>query len=287
MNESNSSPPSSQLADPEIEELLSDALEAPAVPQSLLKRIDRAVEQEWGASPRLADTAASQFGRFLGRGAKWLGALPIAAALSILVGLAAIFVLQGPSAFGWADFVRALREQSLVVVEAPEQSRWMAASEGVVATEDEESLGLLNLDSGIQLERIKGVPQIRRRTVRLSGNRQQQMVLALLLGGTVDPSSLQFFENARVVDERSESVVLDGIPHVQLSVDIAADGFDSVSVRLLIDAATRLPSSCTVTGWEQSAQNLAFSYPQFDPAELIAQKFPASLPVVDVELIVP
>lgn len=285
MNESNSSPLSSRHSDPdmELEELLGDAFEAPAVPRSLLKRIDRAVEQEWGTSPRLADTAASQLGRSLGRGAKWLRALPIAAALSILVGLAVIFMPPGPGSYGWADLVRALREQSMVLVESPDQSRWMAASEGMVATEDDESLGLLNLDSGIQLDRISGAMQIGRRRVQLSGDRREKMVLALLLERTVNAPSFEFIQNARIVSETSESVALDGVDHVQLSVDVASDGFDLVSLRLLIDSETGLPSSCNVTGWAQTTQNLAFTYPETDAAELVATNFPTSLPLVDYQ----
>lgn len=283
MKKSNSSPSSSQLADPEIEELLGDALDAPPVPRSLLKRIDRAVEQQWGTSPRLADTAASQLGRSLGRGAQWLRALPIAAALSILVGLAVIFLPHGPGSYGWADLVRALREQSMVQVDSPDQSRWMVAAEGLIATEDEESQALLNLESGIQLDRINGAQQIGRRKTGLSGDLQEKMVLALLLGRTVNPPSLEFLENARIIKESSEAVVLDGVKHVQLSVDVASDGFDLVSLRLLIDAATGLPSSCSVTGWNQSAQNLAFTYPESDPSALVARTFPENLPIVDYQ----
>jgi len=38
----------------ELELMLADAYEVPAVPRSLLRRIDRAVEQEWGISPELS-----------------------------------------------------------------------------------------------------------------------------------------------------------------------------------------------------------------------------------------
>ncbi len=197
--------------------------------------------------------------------------------------MAVILLPQGPGAYGWADLVRALGEQAMVLVESPEQSRWMAASEGVVATEDDELLGLLDLDKGVQLDRVGGEKRIGRRKISFRGSREDQMVLALLLGRTANPPSLAFLENARIAREKSEVVTLGGAEHVQLSVDVESDGFEPVSLRLLVNLATGLPTSCNVTGWNETAQNLAFTYPETNAAELVAMNFPDSLPVFDYQ----
>ncbi len=281
MNESNSQSASQQLADPEIAELLGDAFEAPPVPRSLLKRLDHGIEQEWGTSPRLADTAVSQLGRSLGRGTRWVRTLPLAAALSIMVAAAVILLPQGPGAYGWADLVRRLGEQTMVLVEAPEQSRWMAATDGLVTTQDDASLGLLNVAEGFQLTRAANGSQIGRRQLNLNGDRQDMMVLSLLLGDTQNLPSIEFVQNSRIVNESSEVVTHDGAEHFQLTVDVESDGFAPVSLRLLVDSETQLPSSCNVTGWNDSAQNLAFSYPETAAEELVAMNFPNELPVVD------
>ena len=54
--------------DSELEQMLGDAYEVPAVPRSLLKRLDHAVEQEWGVSPGLSQREPSPLVRAVGRG---------------------------------------------------------------------------------------------------------------------------------------------------------------------------------------------------------------------------
>ena len=74
--------------DRELEELLVGAFDAPPVPRSLLKRLDKVVEQEWGASPRLADSAAAKLHRGFLSGSRWVRGLLIALALILFaVGL--------------------------------------------------------------------------------------------------------------------------------------------------------------------------------------------------------
>ena len=46
-------PPLTEETDGEVERLLCDAYEAPALPASLLQRVDRLITQEWGQSPGL------------------------------------------------------------------------------------------------------------------------------------------------------------------------------------------------------------------------------------------
>lgn len=285
MNKPNPQHSSRQLADPEVDELLNDAFLAPPVPRSLLKRIDRGVKQEWGTSPGLADTTATQLGRSLGRGARWVKTLPIAAALSILVAAAVILLPQGTGAYGWADLVEALGGQPMVLVETPEQTRWLAGTEGVVATADERSLDLLNLREQVQMNRTVGGKRIGRRKVSVNRSPRDVMVLSLLLGNAHNAPSLEFVQNARIVGESTEVVSVENVEHIQLTVHVESAGFPPVSLRLLIDDATHLPSSCNVTGWNDSTQNFAFAYPDTAAADLVAADFPADLPVVDFETV--
>ena len=282
MNKSTSNQASVQLSDPELETLLGDAFDAPPVPRSLLKRIDRAVEQEWGTSPRLADTSAAKVTRSLGRGARWVKTLPIAAALSALLVVTLFFLPPGLAPYGWADMVEALREQGMVLIETPEEARWMAAEEGVVATTDGDSSELLDLKQGFRLNRPNGGLQIRRQLVSVGGNQRDKMVLALILGRAGNRPSHEFLENARIADESSKEVSVDGRQLVQLNVRVESVGFGPVSLRLVVDPTTHLPATCDVDGWKDVAETLAFSYPKRAAAELLALNFPADLAVVDV-----
>ena len=67
-NQDGSSP---GVADPELEQWLCDAYDAPPRTRSLLKRIDRVVEDEWGVSPRVSVRPWTRLEGFVRRGGRW------------------------------------------------------------------------------------------------------------------------------------------------------------------------------------------------------------------------
>lgn len=111
----------------ELEELLAGALDAPPVPRSLLKRLDTGIEQEWGVSPRLADSKAARLQRTLIKGSRWLRGLPIAAALVVVIVGIAIFN-SSSSAYAWSSVLDALSKQGIVQFEKNGVTRWMSMS---------------------------------------------------------------------------------------------------------------------------------------------------------------
>ena len=109
--------------DREVEELLASAFDAPPVPRSLLKRLDKAVEQEWGQSPRLVNSQAAKLQRTLVRGSRWVRGLPIAAALVVVAISIAVFNSTS-TVYAWSSMLDALSRQGIVQFEKNGVTRW-------------------------------------------------------------------------------------------------------------------------------------------------------------------
>lgn len=96
-------------ADPELEQLLCDAYDAPPVPASLYTRIEQAVEQEWGKPIRPTTRRAADGAGTLGRSARWARTRLVPIAACLLVAVAVGFVLNANSrVYAWSTVVEAL-----------------------------------------------------------------------------------------------------------------------------------------------------------------------------------
>ena len=164
--------------------MLNDAYQVPAVPRTLLRRLDRAVEQEWGVSPELAKGKPSRVGRVAARGSRVLKAWPIAATLALIV-VAVVMFQSNSRAYGWAKMLDALRSADVVqIADANDGSvRWMSLSKAVVGERSKSESRLFDFGRGIMLEREAGASQAERYTfVSAKGTSQQEaMLIALLL----------------------------------------------------------------------------------------------------------
>ena len=197
-----------ELTDAQLEDLLTDAFEAPPIPRSLLKRLDRVVEQEWGESPGLANSQATRVRKSLNRSARWLRGLPVAGALGLVMVLAVVFYGQGP-AYAWAQFVEALTGKDVVQVESENVSRWLALSEGVISEKSSESARLLNLKQHVLLERSYGADEITKRSADAGSghvSNRNQLLLTFLAGRDLAKVSEDQFAGARVVSEHAEFI---------------------------------------------------------------------------------
>ncbi|HVW37022.1 MAG TPA: DUF1549 domain-containing protein, partial [Pirellulales bacterium] len=267
-----------------IEQLLSDAYDAPAIPRSLRKRLDAAVAQEWGEEAKLSLREPGPIVRFSRRSAGALKSWPVAACLALALTLA--FALRGDAqAYGWAAMIEALSRQPMVQIAGGEGQtplRWLSISENSLGTEAADAARMFKFRQGELLERRENESQVRRG--RASGaatpDREQLVITFLLDAAGVDSSGLRQ-SNLRVVDQswqRQGDVV-------ELRVALGAEeAAQALNLIIALDPASKLPKSARVATDDGGVQAMAFTYPPKKPAELVSQSFPADLPFVEVGL---
>ena len=142
------------LADAELEQLLDDAYDAPPMPRSLLKRIDRAVEAEWGKSPKLAVSPTVRWKNGLSRKARWAArSLPVAASLVVL----GVLFTGDARSYGWAAMIEALEKHGIVQIDGTDESRWLSLADGVVSQRTPDSSRLLNVRILLQLPQNRAI----------------------------------------------------------------------------------------------------------------------------------
>ena len=267
---------SMDVTDPELEQLLSDAFDAPPIPRSLLRRIDQDVEREWGESPRLADSAAAKVSRGVARSARWVRTLPIAAAVGIIIALGVMFRSNAP-AYAWAQLVEALSQQNVVEVESENVKRWLAVSEKLISEESAESTHLLDLREQVTLQRKRGASEIQRSSLQsTSAATDEQMVLAFLTGNSHENGHQ--LEGVKVISE-SATVAENG----QIVLGVTFEGMDrrTFSLQAFVDPQSRLPQKLKVAGDSVESQSLVVSYPVVTVAERRAVEFPGEMQIVD------
>ena len=262
--------------DSEVELMLTDAYEVPAVPRTLLKRLDQAVEQEWGVSPELAKREPTPLGRVASRGSRLLKAWPIAASIALLVVAFAVFQ-RDAHAYSWAKMLDALSRMPAVEVAQNDGTtvRWMSIQEGIVGERSAERSWALDFGRGSKLVRNTGESQATRYTFAssTSTSREESVAMAFLLNNVEQEGTAVHQSNVRVLFEqwsrRGDDVVLDvaiGSPRGTTSLSIA------------IDPQTHLPKEAWGAGPEAGVLPLAFSE---STVQFLQEDFPADLLVVD------
>jgi hypothetical protein len=269
--------------DAELARLVSDAYEVPAIPRTLLKRLDRGVEELWGVTPGVSRRESSGITRFASRAIRRLRSWPLAAGVAVAVALAVIFS-GGGNSYSWAAMVEALSRQSVVQIGSDSDAtavRWLSVKEGLVGEQSATDWRLLDFRRGVVLERSTDETQVRRRQVdglkRVAS--RDHMVMALLTGSNLDETDLVQRTDLSVL---SEHWIADA-DEVQLSVTFGNGGASGTPVRLKItlDGKTHLPLVCEIVE-SNVVRELVVSYPATDVAQLVATGFPSDLPVVTV-----
>lgn len=287
MNEPN---PTSQTPDAvddrELAQLLTEAFDAPPMPRSLLKRIDHVVEQEWGQSPRLADSATDKMQRGALRGARWFRSLPVAAAVVLIVGLVVISQLSSPT-YAWSSMVSALSESGLVEIEDNGTVRWLSLSDDVAGETSSQAAVVLDGKTNVLLRRNTADAFVERQSLPAGGLRSQdRLVLAFLMGNATQPQSLAFLRDARIVSEHSRKLDFQGEPAIELTVNLESGG-ETASLTILIDPRNQLPM---VSSESRNHKNDVLLRYRSDSNRDVAARLsaiPAALPVVDVEAFTP
>jgi len=274
---------SRELSDADIEQLLCDAYSVPAVPRTLLKRLDRAVAHDWGVSPNLASKEPGWWARVSRHAVHSSTAWPIAACLLVTIALAIAFRGDAP-AYGWSAMVEALSRQNVIQIGEEDDEtavRWLSASDGIVGQRSRNGTLLLDFGRGVVLHRRQSEPRVSRSSLKADSAAVQRdrLVISFLLGRVAaDTESLEL-PNLQVLDERA-TVKSDAVHlHVTLGGD---DALQPVTLDIAVDPETQLPRTCRIGDGAGEVRELRFSYPKTSVAERLAHAFPADLPVIDV-----
>jgi hypothetical protein len=260
--------------DSEVELMLTDAYEVPALPRTLLKRLDQAVEQEWGVSPELAKREPTPMRRVANRGSRLLRAWPIAASIALLV--AALVVFQKDAhAYSWAKMLDALSRMPTVEVAKGDgmTMRWMSVKKAIVGERSAERSWVLDFSRGIKLQREAGESQAVRHTFTgaKSKSLEESMLIAFLLDNVTQEGAVVRQTDVSLVAEqwsrRGDEIVLDvklGSPQQTTKLSIA------------IDPETHLPKNAVVAG----DPSLPFAFTDSN-VRFLEEDFPSDLLVID------
>lgn len=270
--------------DPELESLVADAFDAPPIPRSLLKRIDRGVAAEWGESPGLAPDVAGKWTKSMARAARWARSVPVAACIAMVVILGVMLNGNG-QAYGWASMMQALAERGIIQIEDENGSRWLSLTDGVLGERTSNSTRLLDIGQQVVLERFDGASEVRRRPLatNVSVVNRDRLMLGFLLGGAFNDDDALRLDGAQLVDESWDSITVAGVDQVALTVAFENSAAERFELGITVDPESQLPSKCEFLSADVQTELLTLTYPLATVAALREQEFPSELLIVDLD----
>lgn len=270
------------LADPELEQLFSDVYDAPPVPQSVLKRIDRGIQDEWGQSPKLVSEPAINLSRSFALTQRWVSAVPVAACAMALAALFFVFA-SGSGSSAWAAMVQALRQQGVVEIDEPTGVRWLSLSDGVTGRQVNDQAWMSDSRKGVTLVRSGSRSVVRRyRHVGQQPDPTNDQLLVSFLCGVPLAEHPDHWRGLEVVSESSEQVAVNGVDQVQVQMKFKTD-FNTFDMNVNIDAETCLPLSCEVNADTRAAQTSVLRFAKASLAEVRQVHFPSDSQFIDVD----
>lgn len=270
--------------DPELESLVADAFDAPSIPRSLLKRIDRGVAAEWGESPGIAPDVAGKWTKSMARAARWGRSVPVAACVAMVVILGVMLNGNG-QAYGWASMMQALAERGIIQIEDENGSRWLSLSEGVIGERTSVSTKLLDVSRQVVLERFEGTSEVRRRklTTKVSTADRDRLVVGFLLGNTFTKDDSTQLDGLRLVDESWEAIKVKQDDLFDLRVTFESATNKQIAVSLLFEPESQIPSAFRTQVDGELKIPHVLTYPLATVAALREQEFPSELVIVDID----
>ncbi len=266
--------------DRELERMLDDAYDVPPIPRSLVKRLDQAVEQQWGCSPGFLAHEPSMLASTVARGRRLLVVWPIAAGITLIV-LAVVAFQNSAHAYGWAKMIRALARAEMVQLDGSDGNslRWMSAASGVVGERSMGSTRLFDFGRGIVLKREAGEQMVKRFSFARSANTSQQeaVVIAFLVTNVEEEADSVRQSDLTLIEESWSSV---GSDEVELRVKLGSTT-ETAELRIVVDRKTHLPKNFQIAGTDLPNNQVALSYPGTAAAVFLTQHFPPDLPVVN------
>ncbi len=265
-----------ELADPELEQLLGDSYSAPPVPRSLLKRIDQTVKAEWGESPRLVESRASRLRERFGSRPSWLRFAPLATAALLLIAVG-LLVIPGRATSAWAKMLKALSDGGVVEIDTAEGVRWLSLADGELGERDLHATQVWDVRNQVRLFRQRGTYQIQR--ARLESELTSEELATCFFLGDVNTDAPQ----RQIISERCET----SNDVLVLHVEFDSPTTDRSELRLELDSDTYLPIRYQVNSGRPTSGFAPVSYSSRPVADIRDRELPADLPVIDVEQVRP
>ena len=278
-----------------IRDLLAEACEAPPVPKTVLRRLDRQVEAVWGESPGLSNSTFQPARRIVSvfhparriakrsvQSARTLSVAAIAAAICICT-IALLF--DGGGSYSWADTIDRLQRESLVrvVQRGSDEVYWFSLREKLIAQQTPQQTRVVDYRRNVSLSYRAGDDVIERTTLELSdtGSLAASRVVWYLLSG--DPVPPRDVLPLVTITESWQHVLRNGQEQVELRSQIASQNRKSepFEVVALLDPRTRFPNSIRVEARDGQIRELSLSsIPKQEPT-LRIPGLPNDLPIVD------
>ena len=272
-------PQAFEADDRELEQLLSEAYDAPNVPRSLLKRIDRGVAAEWRRSPQLTETRLPDAPS---RRSRWARSWPIAGAVAAIVAMA-FLASPGSRSYGWSAVVEAMAEQGVVQVVTDDGMRWLALSAGLAGEEKAGESRILDVSQQSVMTLKDGEAHVRRQPHPAGPGEHERLAVAFLTGSVFDEQDWQRLKGVQLVDENWDSVHRAGREVISLQIRLRTVELEQLELELTLDPETRLPLACALQEEGLAIESLAVSYPEIDAVRLRERAIPVAMAVVDVD----
>ncbi|MEM8666913.1 MAG: DUF1549 and DUF1553 domain-containing protein [Planctomycetota bacterium] len=223
--------------------MVADAMDAPAVPKSLIKRLDRGIHSRWGSSPELSPSRLSHVSEIARTSVKtW----PVVAALAASL-LLVVFMLGGAERYAWATMVEAVKQQGVIQIASGDTVRWLDLSKQVVGRQTNESTEWIDLRDRSVSTLPSGTPSVQRHSLEYSGELSTELMLAaFLLDQPLSDETLQRLSGIHVVDQEWLSPLSDE-SRIHLNVLLESSSADRYELSIELDAQSSLPMSVQLT----------------------------------------
>lgn len=265
-----------ELVDPELEQLLGDAYDAPPVPRSLLKKIDRTIKSEWGESPRVSESRTNKVRSELTKRTRWLRAVPVAACLGIIIAFALVFS-SGSTTYAWSKVVEAMAKQGLIEVDTVDGSRWVSLSERVVGEANSDSLVVADANQKAVFYHRYGSEKILKQKMASDDFNENKLLVHFFAG---DMASDSRYSNLKLSSEKWEQVNED----IALDVNFDTDDGEAVNLHLVLDAETHLPQRYRITTSNKDLDTSnPLSYSEGLLADNESRQLPGNLTITTVD----
>jgi len=265
------------VSDRDMEQWLREAYDVPAMPASILRRIQSELAQEALSAdpPLVAPQATPPDSTWRSRAGRWLAMTAVAAVLVVAV------LWRGPTSTAWAAMVDALERRGVVQLTSPQAERWLSLKEGLLGERTPEAYRLIDTRRQIVLERLDSEAVIRQtRWVNSSSTTDRDRLVLGFFAGTSHA-----IQNTHLV-----------LNHESLEFDPQRSSSSELHCRWLAEAGQPLELELTLSldrdslvpldvEVRQDGNALPVQYLAYAPlnvSQVIATDFPASLPVVEV-----
>ena len=223
----------------ELEAILGDAFNAPAVPPSLSQRLDDGITHRWGQSPELAPATARPVRRIaswsLRQMRSWRGATASIAAVLLVA-----IMLNASGGSAWAAVREALARQGLIEIREDDSIRWLDLSRSIAGRQTNDGAELVDLRKRVLLHRTASETTEQVLPSELTPS-EDSLVLAFLLDEPLTTETFARLGSCEVRNQSSDPIASAGRELVRLNVRFATTASDDLNVHLDLDPESNLP----------------------------------------------